>query len=238
MIIRCPGAPPGIRRQDAPGVHDRCGRIAGRMRGLALDARIEVSVQSGGAGDLSGGTCPCLMNQELDNGGGSCTDVTARRRRRRHVASLCIVTPDHLLGSRDGGRSWLSIGSALGAIPSFCDMAVDPSGSGDVYAATPRGVFRLVSGPPGTAVLADSSHAPRLAALAQNYPNPFNADTVIPFSLPEAAKVRVTIHSLLGQTLRGLVDHHLGPGRHAIRWDGRNDAGQRMSSGVYVYRRR
>jgi|GEM_PF-4968024 len=72
--------------------------------------------------------------------------------------------------------------------------------------------------------------------LGQNYPNPFNPETQIVYSLPEAGRVRLTVYNALGQEVRTLVDEARGPGRHAIRWDGRDEAGREVSSGVYLYR--
>jgi hypothetical protein len=73
-------------------------------------------------------------------------------------------------------------------------------------------------------------------ALGQNYPNPFNPETQIVYGLPEAGRVRLTVYNALGQAVRTLVDEARGPGRHAVRWDGRDEAGRAVSSGVYLYR--
>ena len=87
-----------------------------------------------------------------------------------------------------------------------------------------------------TAVEESREGVPATCELDQNYPNPFNAGTVIRFSIPVGARASVTIHNLLGQGIRKLLDERLDAGVHSARWDGRNDAGQRMSSGVYLYR--
>lgn len=70
------------------------------------------------------------------------------------------------------------------------------------------------------------------------YPNPFNATTVIPFTVPAdvVGDVQLTIHNLLGQQVRHLVDGHLPPGRQQVLWDGRDDAGAGLASGVYLIR--
>jgi len=70
----------------------------------------------------------------------------------------------------------------------------------------------------------------------QNYPNPFNPETQIRFQLPEAAKTRIAIYNLNGQTVRTLVDEQLEPGYHEITWNGTNDHGKQVGSGVYYYR--
>lgn len=76
---------------------------------------------------------------------------------------------------------------------------------------------------------------PTMYFLEQNYPNPFNPSTVISFQLPEISQVRLMVYNLSGQHVRTLVDAQKPAGRHQVIWDGRNDSGDRLASGVYVY---
>jgi len=69
-----------------------------------------------------------------------------------------------------------------------------------------------------------------------NYPNPFNATTTIRFELPLADIAKLEVYSLLGQRLRTLVSGRRSPGQHQVLWDGRDDAGNNLPSGVYLYR--
>jgi len=71
--------------------------------------------------------------------------------------------------------------------------------------------------------------------LFQNYPNPFNPDTEIRYQLPEATHVKLEIYNLLGQKIRTLIDGQKPTGSHTIRWDGRDETGAAVSSGVYLY---
>ncbi|MCC7262504.1 MAG: choice-of-anchor D domain-containing protein [Candidatus Latescibacteria bacterium] len=77
---------------------------------------------------------------------------------------------------------------------------------------------------------------PAISALAPNHPNPFNPETIIPYQLGEAAPVRLEIYNLSGQKVRTLVDAVETAGNHEVRWDGRDDRGGLVGSGIYVYR--
>ena len=72
--------------------------------------------------------------------------------------------------------------------------------------------------------------------LDQNMPNPFNPSTVIGYSLPEAGPVRLAIYNLLGQEVRVLVDQPVEAGSFTATWDGKDELGRRMASGIYLYR--
>ena len=72
--------------------------------------------------------------------------------------------------------------------------------------------------------------------LQQNYPNPFNPTTSIRFELPKAARMQLVVYNLRGQAIRTLVDEEKEAGYHDIAWDGRNQAGERVSSGLYMLR--
>lgn len=69
-----------------------------------------------------------------------------------------------------------------------------------------------------------------------NAPNPFNPSTQIVYNLPEAGEVSLVIYSLLGQEVRTLVHKSQGAGTHRVTWDGTDDGGRSVSSGVYLYR--
>jgi hypothetical protein len=88
---------------------------------------------------------------------------------------------------------------------------------------------------PGDASAAEQSK-PTVFNLEQNYPNPFNPETVIKFSLPEDSKVTLRIYNVLGQVVNTLVDQALPAGNHSVIWDGKNEQGTDVASGVYFYR--
>jgi len=70
--------------------------------------------------------------------------------------------------------------------------------------------------------------------LEQNYPNPFNPSTVISYQLPMQSEVRLSIYNLRGQVVRTLVAEQKSAGRHSVRWDGRDNAGNAVASGVFI----
>jgi hypothetical protein len=84
-----------------------------------------------------------------------------------------------------------------------------------------------------------ASTAPDAAApfeLAQNAPNPFNPVTTIPFELARAGRVTLDVYDVAGRRVRSLADGDLAAGLHQRSWDGRDDAGRAVASGVYFYR--
>ena len=72
--------------------------------------------------------------------------------------------------------------------------------------------------------------------LSPCYPNPFNPTTTIPFGLPQAGHVRLTVFNILGQQVATLVDDDFAAGHHEVPWHGRSSSGNSVSSGVYFYR--
>jgi len=73
--------------------------------------------------------------------------------------------------------------------------------------------------------------------LEQNFPNPFNPNTIISYSLPQTSEINLTIYNMLGQRIRSLVEKiNQSEGTHTSRWDGRDDAGKQVPSGIYIYR--
>jgi hypothetical protein len=77
---------------------------------------------------------------------------------------------------------------------------------------------------------------PTRLVLHPNHPNPFNPRTSIPFELPVTGPVRLRIYDANGRMVRTLVDDMLVRDFYSVEWDGRNDAGKRLASGIYLYR--
>jgi hypothetical protein len=77
---------------------------------------------------------------------------------------------------------------------------------------------------------------PTVFALGQNYPNPFNPSTTIKYQIANEANVSLDVYNLQGQKIRTLVAKEQKAGYYSVVWDGRNEAGQTVSSGLYLYR--
>jgi parallel beta-helix repeat protein len=74
-------------------------------------------------------------------------------------------------------------------------------------------------------------------ALLQNYPNPFNPETYISFALPVASPVSLKIYNVAGQLVKSLADgEQMSAGLHMVRWDGTNQTGEKVASGIYFYK--
>ncbi len=77
---------------------------------------------------------------------------------------------------------------------------------------------------------------PHSFRLYQNCPNPFNPTTEIRFDLPSASHVSLDVYNLLGRRVRSLLDMYLEAGNHRVEWDGTDDGGGAVASGIYFYR--
>jgi flagellar hook assembly protein FlgD len=77
---------------------------------------------------------------------------------------------------------------------------------------------------------------PKPLTLYQNYPNPFNPSTAISFYNPAQQLVNIAIYDVSGARVRMLCDRVMAAGKHSIPWNGTNDSGATVGSGVYYYR--
>ncbi|HTY08938.1 MAG TPA: FlgD immunoglobulin-like domain containing protein, partial [Candidatus Edwardsbacteria bacterium] len=104
------------------------------------------------------------------------------------------------------------------------------SGKAVRFTRQPGAALSGVAGPVAAPAL------PQSYALLRNTPNPFRYRTTIVFQLPRPASVDLQIYNIAGQLVRTLVHGPQPAGTHAASWDGRDAAGQQVSSGVYLYR--
>lgn len=84
----------------------------------------------------------------------------------------------------------------------------------------------------------DKTKNPRHFMLNQNYPNPFNPETVISYTLPKSGVVELDVYNIIGQRVRRLVNKYRAAGTYRVIWDGLDDSGNRVVSGVYFYQLR
>ncbi|MDZ7268753.1 MAG: Ig-like domain-containing protein [candidate division KSB1 bacterium] len=94
-----------------------------------------------------------------------------------------------------------------------------------------------------TTAIEEKNELPRVFSLEQNYPNPFSVNgsgiasqTSIRLHLPQTAQIVLTIYNTIGQKIRTLVQGELAAGRHEVFWDGRDQAGRLVGSGIYWLR--
>jgi hypothetical protein len=162
------------------------------------------------------------------------------------------VAHDSLLGYNIYRANWqngefVKLNSVLLTQPNYVDISVLDS---VIYWYYATGVFRSAGDPvesfasnkdAGTArdlvgVGDDGPAIPAEFFLADNYPNPFNPSTAISYGLPKDSFVRLEVFNLLGQKVRTLLSESQRAGYRRVVWDGRDGAGNAVSSGVYFYR--
>ncbi len=86
-----------------------------------------------------------------------------------------------------------------------------------------------------TTTVEEEKSLPQEIKLFQNYPNPFNPNTLITFKLAKKTKVSLTIYDILGKTVKTLLNNEMDTGTYSIEWDGKNDFGDNVPSGTYLY---
>ena len=88
----------------------------------------------------------------------------------------------------------------------------------------------------GETMIQKKEQAPSSFQLYQNFPNPFNNETRIQFSLPAEGKVKIDIYNITGQVVNTLLNEEKAPGVYVVPWNGTDENGASLSSGVYFYR--
>ena len=83
---------------------------------------------------------------------------------------------------------------------------------------------------------ANEEISPTEFSLLQNYPNPFNSNTIIKYTLKVDCNVTLKIYNMLGQEVRTIINEYQAAGLKSALWDGKNNSGQNVSSGVYIYK--
>jgi Tol biopolymer transport system component len=89
---------------------------------------------------------------------------------------------------------------------------------------------------PSSVIVHETVSLPGDFRLHQNFPNPFNPTTTIEFEIRKRSRVRLEIYNILGRPVKSLVNEMKNPGVYSIDWEGKDDAGHPVSSGLYFYR--
>jgi hypothetical protein len=97
-----------------------------------------------------------------------------------------------------------------------------------------RGIWES-SIPPMVGTITENNRTPKSYALYQNYPNPFNPSTIIRFDITGKSHVSLKVFNILGQEVRTLINSVVSPGEKSVSWDGRDNSGATVTSGIYIY---
>jgi hypothetical protein len=185
------------------------------------------------------GTPHCLSRHEGDETReGWTVYTTAEGLVNNWVLSICRDHTGNIWAGTKGGVSILkgggfqSLTTANGLAGNMIyDMDVDLNG--DVWLATDGGVTKYST---GTAVTDRPSPQNYQVGSIFNYPNPFNMGTTIEFQTSRSGYTTATIFSVNGQKVRDVLAGHMDAGRHTVQWNGSDDDGQFVPSGVYFIR--
>ncbi len=151
------------------------------------------------------------------------------------LAKLASFIPDSVLANPGSA----TVGSGLtkdqlGALWDY--LLISKDGSYGVHNA--KYTFALLTRAIGTftGVKVLDNKVPRTYALEQNYPNPFNPTTTINFSVPKTGMVNISVYNAIGQLVKVLANDNYVPGTYQIIWNGMNQSGTQIASGVYFYK--
>jgi len=109
-------------------------------------------------------------------------------------------------------------------------------GRGGVVLLPASSITTLVGYYDGPVSVEETEALPTSYGLAQNYPNPFNPTTTIEFQLPKTTNISVKIYDVLGREVRVLADQPYSAGVHRMNWDGLDNTGRKVATGMYFYR--
>ncbi len=157
---------------------------------------------------------------------------------KRLLACFAAVV---LLGAKSLEAQWIPTNGPYGG-----DIRCFAVSGSNLFAGTNGGVWRRPLSEMVTAVEDDFSQVPVGFTLEQNYPNPFwsevtsrstgNPQTTIRYQLSKTTPVVLKIYNISGQEVRTLVNARQPAGVNTVVWDGRDESGKEVSSGIYIYR--
>lgn len=148
-----------------------------------------------------------------------------------------------LLFSNDGGSNWQPIISNLQesqlsynwTVPNIetdsgqVKVVQDNATGMDYSDASGNFIINI-----GTGIKSGKNHIDKFV-LYSAYPNPFNPSTTIRYELSNSSRITLKVYNIIGETIKTLVDDFQSPGEKSVVWDGTNDQGKSVGSGVYLY---
>ena len=132
--------------------------------------------------------------------------------------------------------SWISdtsIAWSMDDLAAQTDTVNVSEGSWSILATDGESFKNATTGTIGNLKIDARALVPDVFDLKQNYPNPFKASTTIEYDVPEAQQIVIRIFNVRGHLVRTLVEEEQSPGYKLIVWDGTNDDGDQVSSGIY-----
>ena len=138
----------------------------------------------------------------------------------------------------DDSPPWKTEPDGKGPTLELIDPGLDNSVPENWQASMGHGTPGMINSDHGSSVNLDDKYddIPVNYVLYQNYPNPFNGATKIHFEISRAGLVQITIYNMLGEKIKTMIDHSLPAGEHRLDWKGRDEYGQPVPSGIYLYR--
>ncbi len=150
------------------------------------------------------------------------------------TSRLFVGTDVGCFYTEDLGGTWRMLGTNLPAVPVY-DLKLHQPTRTLVAGTHGRSMHSIDLGTLTDAVAGDLP-GPRIAAGLSNHPNPFNPNTTIAFNLTRASNVSLDVFDLGGRRVRSLLSGSRRAGSHRVEWDGRNDGGRPVASGMYIAR--
>lgn len=135
--------------------------------------------------------------------------------------------------TRFDGASWKTFAPADWDSTKDAVSGLGFDADGVLWVGTNKGLYRFEEKPLSAE---ENEEKPQAVCITSISPNPFNPSTTISFSLPAPEKTELAVYSVSGQRVRTLLYGSLTTGTHSIAWDGRDDSGKLVSSGVYLSR--
>jgi len=137
--------------------------------------------------------------------------------------------------SIDTGQSWQYLSSNLPMV-SVYDMKIHETEYYLALGTHARSMYKLDLSSITGIDISERENLERSFQLMQNYPNPFNPVTTIPYKLAKPARIKIAIYNTLGQEIRTLVNEEQAAGDYQITWNGTDNQGLSVASGIYIYR--